>query len=112
MKTLALAAMLLLLNGAAAAELQPRTVEAFDRYVRDAEQRMDAARGFLWADEAPERAGRVRQGEVVAEPFTGKPDVSIAGGLVHDWIGVVFIPGAAVGYVIARLDDYNGHKDI
>jgi hypothetical protein len=114
MKTLlpALVLATTLLLKAPAADLQPRTVEAFDRYVRDAEARMDAARSFLWADESPERARRVRQGEVVAEPFTGKPDVSAGGGLVHDWIGVVFIPGAPVDYTIARLEDYNGHKDI
>jgi hypothetical protein len=110
MTPLALAAMLLF--QARAADLQPRTAEAFDRYVREAEARMDAARSFLWADESPDRARRVRQGEVVAEPFTGKPDVSVGGGLVHDWIGVVFIPGATVDYTIARLGDYNGHKDI
>jgi hypothetical protein len=110
MKALALAA--LLLFQAHAADLQPRTVEAFDSYVRAAETRMNAAKTFLWADESPDRARRVRQGEVVAEPFTGKPDIGVAGGLLHDWIGVVFIPGATVDYTIARLEDYNGHKDI
>ena len=110
MKTLALAAALLLPAGAA--DLQPRTVEGFDRYVRSAEARMEATQTFLWADESPDRVRRVRQGEVVAEPFTGKPDIAVAGGLVHDWIGVVFIPGATVDYTIVRLEDYNGHKDI
>ncbi|HXB71183.1 MAG TPA: hypothetical protein VNY05_23310, partial [Candidatus Acidoferrales bacterium] len=110
MKTLVVAATLLL--QAPAADLQPRTVEAFDRYVRDAEARMDAAKSFLWADESPDRARRVRQGEVVAEPFSGKPDIGVGGGLVHDWVGVVFIPGAPVDYTIARLEDYDSHKDI
>jgi len=110
MKTLVLTAMLL--YPARAADLQPRTVAAFDQYVRAAETRMEAAKTFLWADESPDRARRVRQGEVVAEPFTGKPDIGVAGGLVHDWIGVVFIPGATVDYTITRLEDYNGHKDI
>jgi len=97
---------------ARAAELKPQTVEAFDRYTRQAEARMEGAKSFLWVDESPDRARRVRQGEVVAEPFTGKPDIGVGGGLVHDWIGAVFIPGASVDYTIARLEDYNGHKDI
>lgn len=102
----------LLLLPARAAELKPQTVEAFDQYTRQAEARMDGANSVLWADESPDRARRVRQGEVVAEPFTGKPDIGVAGGLVHDWIGAVFIPGASVDYTIVRLEDYNGHKDI
>jgi len=97
---------------ARAAELKPQTVEAFDRYTRQAEARMEGAKSFLWVDESPDRVRRVRQGEVVAEPFTGKPDIGVGGGLVHDWIGAVFIPGASVDYTIARLEDYNGHKDI
>src|ERR1700686_3372109 len=111
MRPLVVLAATLLLQ-ARAADLKPRTVEAFDRYVHEAEARMEAAKSFLWADESPDRVRRVRQGEVVAEPFTGNPDVGAGGGLVHDWIGVVFIPGATVDYTIARLKDYDSHKDI
>lgn len=110
MKTIVLAATLLFHAGAA--ELQPRTVEAFDRYVQRAEERIDTAKSFLWADESPDRARRVRQGEIVAEPFTGRPDIVVSGGLIHDWIGVVFIPGSTVDETIARLEDYNSHKNI
>jgi hypothetical protein len=110
MKWIAMAALLAV--QIRAADLKPQTVEAFDRYVRQTEQRLDAARTFLWADESPDRAPRVRQGEVVAQPFTGKPDVAVPSGLVHDWVGVVFIPGVTVEYTLARLQNYDGHKDI
>src|SRR5947209_12122391 len=110
MKRFALAA--LLAFPAHAADLKPQTVEAFDRYIRQAEARQDARNVFLWVDESPDRAQRVRQREVVVEPFNGKPDIAVAGGLVHDWIGVVFIPGATVDYTLARLQNYDGHKDI
>ena len=36
---------------AGAAELQPKTVEAFDRYIRQTEQRLADSKVFLWADE-------------------------------------------------------------
>src|SRR5437763_897139 len=110
MKWIATAALLLV--QARAADLKPPTVAAFDRYVRETETRLEAARTFLWADESPGRAGRVRRGEVVVEPFTAKPDIAVPGGLVHDWVGAVLIPGATVNYTLARLQNYDGHKDI
>ena len=35
---------------AAAAELNPKTLEAFDRYIRETEERRATSRTFLWAD--------------------------------------------------------------
>jgi hypothetical protein len=110
MKWIAMAALLAVQTRAA--DLKPQTVEAFDRYARQTEERLDGPRTFLWADESPARARRARQGEVVVEPFTGKPDIAVPGGLVHDWVGVVFIPGATLDYTLARLQDYNRHMDI
>ena len=52
-------------------------------------------------------------GEIVVQPFNGKPDRSVAGGgLVHDWVGSVFIPGATVEQTLALVQDYNRHKNI
>src|SRR5439155_24524003 len=80
-----------------AAELKPSTVEAFDRYIRQTEERLNTASTFLWADGAAERANRIRQGAILVEPFTGEGDRSVAGsGLIHDWVGSVFIPGATL----------------
>lgn len=94
------------------AELKPKTVEAFDRYTQQTAARLNPSRTFLWADESAERARRVRQGEIVVEPFTGKPDVPVSGGLIHDWVGSVFIPGATLQKTLALAQDYNRHKDI
>ena len=102
----------LLLGQARAADLKPATVEAFDRYIRQAEQRLDARKSFLWADESPERARRLRQGEIVVEPFSGKPDIHVPGGLLHHWVGAVFIPGAALEKTLAMVQDYDHHKDV
>jgi len=98
---------------AAAAELKPATTAAFDRYIRQSEERLNAPAAFLWADESPERARRVRRGEILVQPFTGKPDWSVAGGgLIHDWVGSVFIPGATLEQTLALVQDYNRHKEI
>jgi hypothetical protein len=111
MRWIALAA--LFAHSAAAAELKPATVEAFDQYIRHTEARLDASKGALWADESPDRFRRIRAGEILVQPFNAKPDWSVkGGGLLHDWVGSVFIPGATVDQVLALVQDYNRHKDI
>jgi hypothetical protein len=110
MKWIALAAVLAL--PACAAELKPKTVEAFDRYIRETEQRLADSKIFLWADESVDRARRVKAGEVVVEPFRGKAVFEVPGGLVHDWVGSVFIPGATLERTLAMVQDYDHHKDV
>ena len=97
---------------ALSAELKPKTVEAFDRYIRQTEERLDASKTFLWADESPDRARRARQGEVVVSPFNTKPEIAVPNGLIHDWVGAVFIPGATLERTLALVQDYNRHKEI
>jgi hypothetical protein len=108
MRLIALAALLVL--PAAAAELKPKTLEAFDRYIRQTEQRMADSKTFLWADESPERVSRARKGEVIVSPFFKKPETPVPDGLIHDWIGSVFIPGATLDRTLAMVQDYNHHK--
>jgi hypothetical protein len=110
MRWIALAALLAL--PARAAELKPETVEAFDRYIRETEQRLADSKIFLWADENADRARRVKAGEVVVEPFRAKAVIPVPGGLVHDWVGSVFIPGATVERTLAMAQDYDHHKDV
>ena len=97
---------------ACAADLKPKTVEAFDRYVREAEQRQGESKPFLWADEAEDRARREKAGEVIVEPFRGKAVTPVPNGLIHDWVGSVFIPGATVERTLAMVQDYDHHKDV
>ena len=104
------------------AELQDATAAAFDAYVRKSEARMDAelnAGGdFLWIDGSPweERSAafeRLRAGQPVVENAKGKGaggGVAVTGGLIHDWRGVVFVPGITVAETIALLEDYD-HDD-
>ena len=109
MRWIAIAAFCVL--GAPAAELKPDTINAFDQYIRETEQRLDSSKGALWADASPDRARRVRAGEIVVAPFNAKPDWSVkGGGLIHDWVGSVFIPGATIERTLALVQDYNRHK--
>jgi hypothetical protein len=105
---------------AAAAELQPRTVAAFERYVRVTEARMEGGPPFLWVDTLPDsRKATVLDGlrrqvfhiERLTSLDAGRP-IDIPGGLVHHWLGTVFVPGATVDQAVALLQDYDRHADI
>ncbi len=98
----------------AAAQMQQRTAQAFDRYVQQAEAGMDqqirAGKPFLWIDSQneAERNGsyaRLRNGEVLVEKVAAGDD--LPGGLVHDWIALGFVPGATLQQTLAQLQDYN-----
>jgi hypothetical protein len=95
-----------------AADLKPEATQAYDRYTRETEARLASRKPFLWADGSPERLRQVQQGQVVVEPWNGKPDTSVPGALIHDWIGVVFIPGATLEKTLAVMQDYNHHKAV
>jgi hypothetical protein len=104
------AAVLLWVSGAQSAfpaDLKPATVAAFDRYIRQAEQRLSERRAFLWADESPLRNRRVRNGEVVVEPAGAKPIVEATDGLIHDWVGAVFVPGVNLASTLEHVEDYD-----
>lgn len=112
-------AVVLMCESVAGAELQPRTVAAFDRYVQAAEAQMRAA-SFLWIDgltdvERREKRGELERGLVAMERLhtreTGR-EIEIPGGLVHHWIGAVFVPRASVDKAVALMQDYNRHADI
>jgi hypothetical protein len=98
------------------AELKPATVAAFDSYIRGTEARIDGqvrgTRAFLWADESPERVRRIRAGEVLSEPWRDQAEMPVPGGLIHDWIGAVFIPGASLAGTIRLVQDYDHHRNL
>ncbi|MBI3048619.1 MAG: hypothetical protein HYY76_09965 [Acidobacteria bacterium] len=105
---------------ASAAELQPRTIAAFDRYVRITEARMASESAFLWVDALPpsqqsRRRSELQQGAVLIERLTireGGKEIAIPEGLVHHWVGLVFVPGATVDSTLGLLQDYDRHAEI
>jgi hypothetical protein len=88
-------------------DLKPATVAAFDRYIGQTEQRLDARKPFLWADESPERRNRIHAGEVVVEPAGAKPVTDVGDGLIHDWVGSVFVPGVTLAATLEHVRDYD-----
>ncbi len=108
-------------GSAQTAELKPATWGAFESYVRVAEQRMEndlrTSQPFLLPDEWPQERReqayeQLRRGEMVIERRSEGEPSHVPGGLVHDWTGVVFIPGATLEQTLTLIQDYDRHEQV
>jgi hypothetical protein len=120
---LTLAAAVLVSCPCHAVDLKPATNTAFDHYVQVSEQRMqsDLQSGpFLWVDGLPpeqreEAFKRLKRGEVITQRLEtldrGAP-ISVPQGIIHHWMGTVFIPGANLQNTLAVLQNYDQHSRI
>jgi hypothetical protein len=97
-------------------KLRPETLEGFNEYVRMTEEslgkRWAGQKPFLRVYDNPRDLGQVRKGEVVVEQLANNKSVHIKGGIVHDWVGAMVIPGVHVNTVLGVLQDFNHHKKI
>lgn len=100
---------------AASAAQQQRATEAFNSYLASAEARITRAKGksssFLAMDSLPsaqhnQLMSQLRRGEVVIEK-QGDTPADVPAGLIHDWVGTVFIPKVTVGQVLSLIQDYD-----
>ena len=96
-------------------QLNLKTLEAFDAYIRNTETEMERSctgRGvFLWSQQAPERVQAVDQGKVVAQFWTGEGPAKVPKGLIHDWIAAALIPDSNIQEILAVIQDYDNHKN-
>ncbi len=120
-----LALILAAASSALAADLQPETLEAFHRYVVTTEALRAAElvqrNAFLYIETLPEPQRdsvweTLLQGEVFTAHLrtldsTGRA-LRAPGGMIHDWVGDILIPGATIGEVLSVVQDYNHYKDI
>jgi len=100
--------------------LREATIQAFGNYVAKTEsQNAESLRlgPFLWVDSLQDRDriaafAKLRAGEVELRRFSinragGKNEVP--GGMIHDWEGIIFIPGVKIDDVLRVLQDYDHH---
>ena len=106
-------------RGGAGAELKQKTSIAFDKYVAATEARINhglrPGGSFLYVDSLPSEArqssyNKLMQGEILVEKRETKgpgitPDVP--DGMVHHWIGIIFIPGITLAEILPILKDYD-----
>jgi hypothetical protein len=96
-----------------AAELKQNTLQAWDDYIRNvnmsvAERNADS-RPFLWVDESPETQRRARSGEFV---ITSRDPRKVPQGLIHHWVGVMFIPNTSLDQVMRVLNSYDRYSEM
>jgi hypothetical protein len=113
----------LLASPVRATELKPQTVAAFDEYVGATEARMGndlRENRFLVVDSLPDPTRQeiyadLRQGQVYIHPLRTLKDgqrIHVPDGMIHHWVGVIFIPGATISNVMDVLGDYEHQRDI
>jgi len=119
-----LGATLLPTSQAIAAKLQSKTVRAWDRYVALIEERieneLESGDGFLVREFLPtEQAEQCEQtidwgGICVAAMETRDKDgraVGIPSGMVHHWMGSVFIPDVSLQDLLEWVQNYSQHDE-
>ena len=109
------AAQLACASNAVAAEPSAATVRTYDGYLGKAESQMEVdyrpggafiSRQLLSNANA---GGELKSGRVVATCVAGcnSSGIGIPGGLIHDWVGAVFIPDVSLQQVLALVQDYD-----
>lgn len=66
---------------------------------------------FLWSDESPEIRQTVLRGAIAIHAQQGSGTFPVKGGLIEDWLGAVFVPGATVKTVLTVVQDYDRHAE-
>jgi hypothetical protein len=107
--------------GGASANLKPDTVAAFNEYVKstDARANNELQRGtnLLWIDglqesERTQAYEALKRGEVKIQKLETRENgdkIRCPGGMIHHWVGVVFIPEVKLQDVLGVLQDYDHH---
>lgn len=106
-----------------AADLQAQTAKNYEHYIALTQAQVDIelAQGdpFLWVERLPEARRlatekQLRNGEVVIERLqtldNGQP-IPFPGGLIHHWIGTIFVPGATLAQTLAFMEDYDHNAE-
>ena len=102
-------------------ELQPETINAWNKYVQLVEQRVgrELSDGgpFLVGSRLPlaEQVAIVQalRSGVFADPLPGPlrpPELEVPSGLIHHWLGQVFVPGIGLDQVLEFAQQYDRHS--
>ncbi len=110
---------------ARSADLKPQTLEAFAKYVEFTEARIQkelaSPHSFLYVDGLPEpqrsqALASLRRGDVYMERLKMRDAsghvLEAPDGIIHHWMGAVFIPCVTLQQTLELVEDYDHHQDI
>jgi hypothetical protein len=113
-----------LLGPALLADVPKDTSAAFDKYIAVTDARVQTEvtdpQRFLWMDFLPDERRREIQkrtitGEVVLEKLETRDRgarIPIPGGIVHHWVGTVFVPNGRLKDAVLLMQDYTRHGQV
>jgi hypothetical protein len=111
-------------TNSSAAELKEKTTAAFDRYVTATEARfnneMKPDGAFLFVDaqspqEKKDSYDRLKSGEILVEKLKTKApgiDEDVPDGMLHHWVGLVFVPGVTLSQTLPVVQDYDHRSEL
>jgi hypothetical protein len=118
-RRLTITAILILLrfhSPSAAATLKPETKAAWDAYMLAANAAMQArlqpGAHFLWLDDQPHLAEEIKTAGPHIGPVGPHIPKKVPSGLIHDWLGVGFVPNAKIDDILKIVRDYDRYKEI
>jgi len=96
-----------------AAELKQETLRAWDAYIHALDvERADRIAGnspFLSVDESPQLRLRVKRNEAV---ITNHDPRKVPQGMIHHWIGTIFLPNKTIDEVLHVLTNYGDFSEV
>jgi len=96
-------------------DLKEQTLAAWDGYVSSSCSRAEARAKespFLQIDEVAGRRLQVRAGETTVWRESEGHPAKVPHGLIHDWMGAVFIPKVTIADVLAVVRDYDRYAEV
>jgi hypothetical protein len=106
---------------AGAADLAPKTNQAYDHYIQVTQaqisRELSQLNSYLWIDQLPPTQKQsdleaLHGGGLVIQKIETTENgeaLTAPDGLIHHWVGTIFIPGATLDKTLAFMQDYD-HK--
>ncbi len=87
--------------------------EAYRGHVQSELQRaVQTPDHFLWVDGSRERQAAVQGGSILIAPAQNRGTIAVKSGLIHHWVGAVFLPGTTAAQLVQSMQDYGNYSDI
>jgi hypothetical protein len=107
---------LFLVQPAEPATVTSKTLEAWNESIQQTRSELAeeacATDRFLSIDRRPNKVAKIQAGGILAFHAPHGGLVPIPSGLIHHWIGTVFIPNASAATAVRALQDYDSYAGI